>query len=136
MLLSNLERVGDNGILVSRDGKSLFVNAWGTREIFRVPLSGQGERASVKVDFNPDNLRWDPQGAILATGQFLNPKHMDGLHGWATVLPETRGILARIVSVRLSTAVGSAPTALNRPGAVDPVVTSRAPSRCAGSTDE
>jgi hypothetical protein len=76
---------GDNGILVSHDGKWLFVNAYGTREIFRVPLSGQGERASVKVDFNPDNLRWDPQGMILATGQFINPKSLTGPHGWATV---------------------------------------------------
>jgi sugar lactone lactonase YvrE len=76
---------GDNGILASRDGKWLFINAYGTKEIYRVPLSGGGERTSVKVDFNPDNLRWAPDGTILATGQFLNPQNLAGPHGWATV---------------------------------------------------
>jgi hypothetical protein len=76
---------GDNGIVASPDGKWLFVNAWGGREIWRVPLSGQGERTSVKVDFNPDNLRWAPDGSIFVTGQFLDPKKLDGRHGWATV---------------------------------------------------
>jgi hypothetical protein len=39
----------------------------------------------VKVDFNPDNLRWAPDGTIFVTGQFLNPQKMEGRHGWATV---------------------------------------------------
>jgi hypothetical protein len=76
---------GDNGIVVSRDGKWLFVNAYGTREIYRVPLSGQGERTSVKVDFNPDNLRWAPDGQIFVTGQFVTAQNLNSRHGWATV---------------------------------------------------
>jgi hypothetical protein len=76
---------GDNGIVVSPDGKWLYVNSYGTREIYRVPLASKGERTSVKVDFNPDNLRWAPDGTIFATGQFLNPQKLQGLHGWATV---------------------------------------------------
>jgi sugar lactone lactonase YvrE len=76
---------GDNGIVASRDGKWLFVNAYGTREIYHVPLSGQGERSSVKVDFNPDNLRWAPDGTILVTGQFVSPDNLAGPHGWAAV---------------------------------------------------
>ncbi len=75
---------GDNGILASRDGRWLYVNAYGTREIYRVPLSGQGERSSVKVDFNPDNLRWAPDGTIFVTGQFVTPRNLAGPHGWAT----------------------------------------------------
>jgi hypothetical protein len=76
---------GDNGIAASPDGQWLFVNAYGTREVYRVPLGSKGERTSVKVDFNPDNLRWAPDGTLLVTGQFLNPKKLQGLHGWAAV---------------------------------------------------
>ena len=77
---------GDNGVAASADGKWLYVNAYGTREIYRVPLSGKGERSSVKVDFNPDNLRWAPDGKLFVTGQFINPKNPPGaLNGWATV---------------------------------------------------
>lgn len=83
---------GDNGIVASPDGKWLYVNAYGSREVYRVPLSGKGERTSVKVDFNPDNLRWAPGGKVFVTGQFINPKNPPGAHnGWATVLldPQT-----------------------------------------------
>lgn len=76
---------GDNGILASGDGKWIYVNAYGSHEIFRVPLTGQGERTSVKVDFNPDNLRWAPDGTIFATGQFVTAQNLSGRHGWATV---------------------------------------------------
>lgn len=79
---------GDNGIAASPDGKWLYVNAYGSREVYRVPLSGKGERSSVKVDFNPDNLRWAPDGGLFVTGQFINPQAPPGAnarHGWATV---------------------------------------------------
>jgi hypothetical protein len=76
---------GDNGLAVSRDGKWLIVNAWGTSEIYRVPLSGEGERSSVKVDFHCDNLRWTPDGKLFVTGQFLSSPAPGARHGWATV---------------------------------------------------
>jgi hypothetical protein len=77
---------GDNGVVVSHDGKWLFVNAYGTHEIYRVPLAGAGERSSVKVDFNPDNLRWAPDGRIFVTGQFVTPQTLNEPLAWATVL--------------------------------------------------
>ena len=76
---------GDNGILVSKDGKWVYVNAWGTHEIYRVPLSGQGERTSAKVDFCPDNLRWAPDGTILTAGQYVSSQTLNTTHGWAVV---------------------------------------------------
>jgi hypothetical protein len=76
---------GDNGLLVSPDGRWLYINAYGTREIYRLPLSGNGQRKHVKVDFCPDNLRWAPNGSIFVTGQFIDIKTLDALHGWATV---------------------------------------------------
>lgn len=81
------EMAGDNGILSSPDGRWLYINAYGSREIHRVPISGHGKRSVVKVDFCPDNLRWAPDGTIFVTGQFIDAKTVNatGLRGWATV---------------------------------------------------
>ena len=76
---------GDNGLLASADGQWLYVNAYGSHEIYRLPLSGNGERSVAKVDFSPDNLRWAPDGSIFVTGQFINAQTLNSLHGWATV---------------------------------------------------
>jgi hypothetical protein len=78
------ELSGDNGIVSSADGRWLYINAYGSREIYRVPLSGHGKRSVTKVDFCPDNLRWAPDGSIFVTGQFIDAKTLNGLHGWAT----------------------------------------------------
>ncbi len=74
---------GNNGLLASPDGKTLYINAYGTREIWKIPLSGKGERKSAKVQFNPDNLRWAPDGGIFVTGQFLHPDNLAGPNDWA-----------------------------------------------------
>jgi hypothetical protein len=76
---------GDNGLLSSPDGRWLYINAYGSREIYRVPLSGHGKRSVAKVDFCPDNLRWAPDGSIFVTGQFIDAQSLNKLHGWATV---------------------------------------------------
>jgi SMP-30/Gluconolactonase/LRE-like region len=77
---------GDNGLVASPDGKTLYINAYGTKEVWRVPLSGQGERRSVKVDFNPDNVRWAPDGKIFVTGQYLDAGNLRGPNAWTTVV--------------------------------------------------
>jgi hypothetical protein len=78
---------GDNGILSSKDGRWLYINAYGSHEIYRVALSGKGKPLVAKVDFCPDNLRWAPDGSIFVTGQYLSAQTQDlkNLHGWATV---------------------------------------------------
>ncbi|HUB85936.1 MAG TPA: hypothetical protein VL971_09605 [Rhizomicrobium sp.] len=60
---------GDNGLVASADGKSLFVNAWGNSEVWRLPLSRDGKPVKVTLKFHPDNLRWAPDGSIFVTGQ-------------------------------------------------------------------
>jgi sugar lactone lactonase YvrE len=77
---------GDNGMIASPDGKTLYINAYGTKEIWKVPLSGQGERKVAKVDFNPDNVRWAPDGKIFVTGQYLDSKNLRGPNAWATAV--------------------------------------------------
>jgi hypothetical protein len=60
---------GNNGVLGSRDGKSVFVAAWATDEVWKIPLNGKGPRTRAKFDFRADNLRWAPDGSILVVGQ-------------------------------------------------------------------
>ena len=76
---------GDNGLVVSRDGRSLFVTDYGHKAVLRVALDGSGQTGRVATDFRPDNLRWAPDGKIIATGQFVDLSNRDGLHGWAAV---------------------------------------------------
>ena len=54
--------------------------------------------------------------------------------GWATVAPAALGRPFNRPATWVPMAAGSAPTARNSPGAVDPSVPSSATSRCAGST--
>ena len=76
------ELSGDNGLIASPDGKTLYINAYGTKEVWRVSLDGKGKPASAKVEFNPDNLRWTPDGEIFVTGQFLQPSNLAGPNDW------------------------------------------------------
>lgn len=81
---------GDNGVVASHDGRWLLINAYGSRQIYRVPLSGRGKRSHVEVEFNPDNLRWAPDGTLFVTGQFLTPRSPGGHDPWATVRLDPR----------------------------------------------
>jgi len=87
---------GDNGLAASADGRWLFINAYGTRKIYRVALSGHGSSTSVAVDFNPDNLRWAPDGTLFVTGQFIGARTRDGRDGWAVAKlnPNTMALTA------------------------------------------
>lgn len=56
-----------NGVEASPDGRWLYINLWGNREVRRVPL-GEGQAASVKLDFMPDNIRWGDDGKLWIGG--------------------------------------------------------------------
>jgi hypothetical protein len=61
---------GANGIAVTSDGKTLFINAWTGRQIVRLPLARGGmPKASLTTDFLPDNLKWGGRHQLVATGQ-------------------------------------------------------------------
>lgn len=62
-----------NGILVSPDGGSLYVAGYTEQAVARISSATGATSAKVKVPFNPDNLRWAPDGHILATGQDAEP---------------------------------------------------------------
>jgi WD40 repeat protein len=57
-----------NGILVSKDGRSLYISGWTTRDLHRYDLATKKEVAKLELTFMPDNLTWTPDGEILAAG--------------------------------------------------------------------
>lgn len=64
------EAAGPNGLEISRDGKWLYIGGWGSQSFIRLSR-GQTpvKRDSVSVGFRLDNLRWAPDGTLLAAGQ-------------------------------------------------------------------
>jgi len=69
------ELLGNNGIELSADGKWAFNNAYTAGSLVRVPLrAGHGKKKTVKLGFNPDNLRWSFDGKLIATGHTASPE--------------------------------------------------------------
>jgi hypothetical protein len=64
------EAAGANGLEISKDGKWLYVAAWGSQSFFRLSR-GQTpvKRDSIPLGFRVDNIRWAADGSILAAGQ-------------------------------------------------------------------
>lgn len=63
------ESAGANGLEVSKDGKWLYIGAWGSQSFIRLsrgltPI----KKDSVALGFRVDNLRWAPDGRLLAAG--------------------------------------------------------------------
>jgi SMP-30/Gluconolactonase/LRE-like region len=57
-----------NGVVVSADGRYMYVNEFIARVVHKYDLTGGSEVGSVGVDFLPDNLTWTDQGHLLAAG--------------------------------------------------------------------
>ncbi|HZB93640.1 MAG TPA: hypothetical protein VE397_19480, partial [Stellaceae bacterium] len=69
-LVPGSEMSGDNGIEVSRDGKWIYVAAWGNKEVVRLSREGQPpKRTALPAGFLVDNLRWAPNGMLMVAGQ-------------------------------------------------------------------
>jgi sugar lactone lactonase YvrE len=64
------EASGANGLEISKDGKTLYVAAWGNQSFFKMSL-GQTpvKREDIKLGFRADNVRWAPDGSLFVTGQ-------------------------------------------------------------------
>jgi len=69
-MIPGSEAAGANGLEISKDGKWLYVAAWGSQSFFRLSR-GQTpvKRDSVPLGFRVDNIRWAPDGSIFAAGQ-------------------------------------------------------------------
>ena len=84
MVIPGTEAPGPNGLEISKDGKWLFVGVWGSGAVTRLSR-GQtpAKKDSVVLGFRVDNLRWAPDGTILAAGQGDKTSHV------AKVNPDT-----------------------------------------------
>src|SRR5262249_13892923 len=63
---------GLNGVEASKDGKYLYASGSGTGEIIRY-TRGQNppeRKVIAKVDFHPDNVRWQSDGTLITGGQY------------------------------------------------------------------
>ncbi len=57
-----------NGVVVSADGRYMYVNEFAGRQVFKYDLKEEKVIGSAKVDFLPDNLTWTKEGRLLAAG--------------------------------------------------------------------
>ena len=64
------DAAGANGVEVSKDGKWLYVAAWGSQSLLRLSR-GQTpvKRDTIPLGFRVDNIRFAPDDSILAAGQ-------------------------------------------------------------------
>jgi sugar lactone lactonase YvrE len=64
------ESAGPNGLEISKDGRWLYIGAWGSQSVIRLSR-GQTpvKKDSVPVGFRVDNVRWAADGSLLAAGQ-------------------------------------------------------------------
>ena len=57
-----------NGVVVSVDGRYMYVNEFVARRVRKYDLANGMEIGSVGVDFLPDNLTWTEDGRLLVAG--------------------------------------------------------------------
>ena len=63
------EASGPNGLVLSKDGKWIYMNAWGSRKLMRLSRGvSPPEKTEVDLGFRGDNLRWAPDGTLLTAG--------------------------------------------------------------------
>ncbi len=63
------ETNGPNGLVVSPDGRWFYIGGWGTRSLIRLSRGRTpAQKDAVDVGFHIDNVRWAPDGSLLAAG--------------------------------------------------------------------
>lgn len=62
---------GPNGVVSSPDGSWLYIGGWGTNSLVRLSRGRTPvEMDEVDVGFHIDNVRWGPDGSLLAAGHY------------------------------------------------------------------
>jgi sugar lactone lactonase YvrE len=69
-IIPGSETSGANGLEISKDGKTLYVAAWGSQSFYRLSLGETPpKRQDIPLGFRVDNIRWAADGTLLAAGQ-------------------------------------------------------------------
>lgn len=73
---------GDNGVVASPDGETLYVNDWSDSTLRVLSLRKGIAPASIRLGgFHPDNLHWLPDGRLLIAGQIGKARAVLGCAG-------------------------------------------------------
>jgi DNA-binding beta-propeller fold protein YncE len=84
--IAGTELSAPNGIEVSPDGNTLYVAAFGSREVVRFRRgAGALKKDVVKLDITPDNVRWSSNGKLLAAGGNAPAAGATAGVGWGVV---------------------------------------------------
>jgi hypothetical protein len=87
--VAGTEMSGANGIVVSPDGRQMFVAGIGSREIVRYERGTRPlRREAVVLDIRPDNLRWVDGRLYTAGGNYIAPEDCPGQPcstGWSVI---------------------------------------------------
>jgi hypothetical protein len=68
-IVEGSESQGPNGIEASKDGSWLYVNLWPAGKMMRLSRGQKPVKKDVvDLAFNPDNIRWQADGTLLAAG--------------------------------------------------------------------
>jgi DNA-binding beta-propeller fold protein YncE len=60
---------GPNGVIVSADGREIYVAVWSGREVARITRgTGPVKKVTVPTGFLTDNLRWSPDDRMILVG--------------------------------------------------------------------
>jgi hypothetical protein len=90
------ESQGPNGIEASADGRVLYINLWPARQVMRLSRGETPVRKEVvSVNFQPDNIRWQPDGTLFAAGHG-GPSMQRVIECFKQVCPDTSSNVARI----------------------------------------
>jgi hypothetical protein len=88
---------GPNGLVSSPDGRWFYIGGWGTNSLVRLSRGVTPvQQDSVDVGFHIDNVRWSPDGSLLAAGH-----HWDGDDALGRCLGQgdCEGVTSRVARV-------------------------------------
>jgi sugar lactone lactonase YvrE len=102
--IAGSEMSGPNGIAVSPDGNTIYVAAFGTRELVRFQRGAGGlRRHAVSLPITPDNVHWTADGKLIVAGSNYTAPAAAGApppagSGWSVLEVEPRTLAARRIA--------------------------------------
>jgi len=88
---------GPNGLVSSPDGAWFYIGGWGTSSLVRLSRGRTPvERDEVPVGFHIDNVRWAPDGGLLAAGHHWDD---DAALGRCLGQGDCEGVTSRVARV-------------------------------------
>jgi len=95
--IANSAILAPNGILVSQDGRQIYVASWSTGNLVRIDRhAGGNTRKDVPLGFLPDNLRWTAGGTILITGHLADAQSVQDCYVSANTVCATPSIISEV----------------------------------------